>query len=393
MRHGIFLPPFLTLQQSVSLGLQRNFEVLRVMDDLGFDEAWIGEHHSGGWEPISSPEIFIAGAVEQTRRLQFGTGVISLPYHNPFNAANRIVQLDHQTRGRVMFGFGPGIASSDAHMLGIEPEVTRSRMAQSLDVIVRLLRGEVVTEKTDWYDLRDARLHLLPFTKPNPELAVASVVTPSGSQLAGKYGTGMLCMGAGDEDGFKVLDRNWEFAEKSAAEHGQTMDRSKVRIVLGMHLAETVEKARENIRFAIRPFIDYINNNFPRYQIPEGQDTVDWVMERKIAGMIVGTPEYAIERIEQVQEKLGAFGTVLINGFNWADHRETLRSLELYADYVIPHFERESVARQSSYDWITERQTGFAEQRVRARDQAFLAAGHSVPESHGNSDRAGSLAI
>jgi len=128
MRHGIFLPPFHTIEQNATLGLQRDFELLRVMDDLGFDEAWIGEHHSGGWEPISSPEIFIAGAVERTRRLQFGTGVISLPYHNPFNVANRIVQLDHQTRGRVMFGFGPGLLASDAHMLGVEPEETRRRI-------------------------------------------------------------------------------------------------------------------------------------------------------------------------------------------------------------------------------------------------------------------------
>jgi len=85
-------------------------------------------------------------------------------------------------------------------------------MAQSLDVIIRLLRGEVVNEETDWYNLQDARLHILLFTRPLLELAVASVVTPSGSQLAGKYGTGILCMGARDEDGFKVFDRHWEFA-------------------------------------------------------------------------------------------------------------------------------------------------------------------------------------
>ena len=245
MRHGIFLPPFHMPQQNATLALQRDFELLRVMDDLGFDEAWIGEHHSGGWETISSPEIFIAGAVERTRRLQFGTGVISLPYHNPFNVASRIVQLDHQTRGRVMFGFGPGLLASDAHMLGVEPEQTRQRMAQALDVIVRLLRGEVVTEETDWYKLQDARLHLLPFTRPYPELAVASVITPSGAQIAGEYDTAMLCLAAGDQDGFPVLDRNWAIAEKVAAEHGRTMDRSRVRIVLGVHLAETVQDGKQ----------------------------------------------------------------------------------------------------------------------------------------------------
>jgi limonene 1,2-monooxygenase len=375
MRHGIFLPPFHTIQQNATLGLQRDFELLHVMDDLGFDEAWIGEHHSGGWEPISSPEVFIAGAAERTRRLKFGTGVISLPYHNPFNVATRIVQLDHQTRGRVMFGFGPGLLASDAHMLGVEPEQTRSRMAQSLDVIVRLLHGEVVTEQTDWYNLRDARLHLLPFTRPTPELAVASVITPSGAQVAGKYDTAMLCLAAGEEEGFKVLDTNWGIAEKVAADCGRSMDRSRVRIVMGMHLADTVEKARENIRFAISPFIDYINNNLPRHFVPEAQDVVDWVIEHKFGGAVVGTPDLAIERIERVMEKQPGFGTVLINGFNWADHHETVRSMELYADYVIPYFERQHVARQSSYDWITERQAGFAEKRVRAVEQAFAAAG------------------
>lgn len=379
MRHGIFLPPFHTIGQNATLGLQRDFELLSHMDDLGFDEAWIGEHHSGGWEPVSSPEVFIAGAVERTRRLQFGTGVISLPYHNPFNVANRIVQLDHQTRGRVMFGFGPGLLASDAHMLGIEPEQTRGRMAQALDVIVRLLRGEVVTEQTDWYNLQDARLQLLPFTRPTPELAVASVLTPSGANLAGKYDTAMLCMAAGEDDGFKVLDTNWAIAEKVAADHGRTMDRSRVRIVVGMHLADTVEQARENIRFAIRPFIDYVNNNLHRHNVPEGQDIVDWVVENRVGGAIIGTPDQAIERIERIHEKLGGFGTVLINGFNWADHHQTMRSMELYADYVIPYFERQHVARQASYDFITERQAGFAEKRVRAVEQA-IAAGGGAPE-------------
>jgi limonene 1,2-monooxygenase len=373
MRHGIFMPPFHRLEQSATLGFERDFETLQIMDDLGFDEAWIGEHHSGGWETISSPEVFIAGAAERTKRLKFGTGVISLPYHNPFNVANRMVQLDHQTRGRVMFGFGPGLLASDAHMLGLEPEQSRTRMAQSLDVIVRLLRGEVVTEKTDWYDLRDARLHLLPYTKPDLELAVASVVTPSGGQLAGKYGTALLCLAAGELDGFNVLDTNWAIAEKSAAENGQTVDRSRIRIVIGLHLADTVEKAHKNLQFATREFIEYVDNNFPRHKIPQDQDAVDWVIDHKVG--IVGTPDQAIARIEEIQEKLGSFGTVLINGFPWADHHETIRSLELYADYVIPHFEREREARKASYDWITERQTGFAEQRVRAVEKAFTDAG------------------
>jgi len=149
--------------------MHRDLELMEWLDRLGFDEAWIGEHHSAGFETISSPELFIAAAAVRTRTLRFGTGVISLPYHNPLMVANRIIQLDHQTRGRVMFGFGPGLLVSDALMLGIDPQVQRDRMAQALDVILRLLDGQTVTEQTDWFNLQNARVHLLPYTQPRPE--------------------------------------------------------------------------------------------------------------------------------------------------------------------------------------------------------------------------------
>src|SRR6185369_11539707 len=112
------------------------------VDELGFDEYWVGEHHSAGMETIASPEMFIAAAAERTKRIRFGTGVISLPYHNPLMVANRVIQLDHQTMGRCMFGFGPGLLASDAIMLGIDPAVQRDRLADGLDVVIRLLAGE-----------------------------------------------------------------------------------------------------------------------------------------------------------------------------------------------------------------------------------------------------------
>ena len=95
--------------------LHRDLELVEWLDQLGYDEAWIGEHHSAGFEIIASPELFIAAAAERTKHIRLGTGVISLPYHNPLMVADRIMQLDHKTRGRVMFGVGPGLLPSDAH--------------------------------------------------------------------------------------------------------------------------------------------------------------------------------------------------------------------------------------------------------------------------------------
>src|ERR1700685_1038744 len=237
MRNGIFLAPFHSLDQDPTEALHRDLELCEWLDKLGYDEAWIGEHHSAGFEIISSPEVFIAAAAERPKRTRPGPGVVSLPYHNPLMTANRMIQLDHQTRGRVMFGVGPGLLPSDAMMLGINPMTQRDRMMEGLQVIMRLFDGEVVTEKSDWYNLVNARAPLLPYTKPHPEIAVASAVSPSGGRAAGKYGFGVVCAAAAHVDGVRALAAQLRLANEIAAESGRTMDRSRLRLVGAGHPA------------------------------------------------------------------------------------------------------------------------------------------------------------
>ena len=268
LRHGIFLPPFHPMDENPAACMDRDLELMQWLDRLGFHEAWIGEHHSAGWETISSPELFIAVAAERTRSIRFGTGVISLPYHNPLMTANRIIQLDHHTRGRVMFGAGPGLLASDALMLGIDPNTQRDRMAEALDVILRFFNGEIVTEKTDWYTFVNARAHLRPYTRPHPEVAVVSAVTPSGGRLAGKYNLSMICVAATNPFGYDALAANWQIANDIAAEQGRTMDPARLRLVGPMHIAETREKAFENCRFGFERYLGYLNNNQPRFIVP-----------------------------------------------------------------------------------------------------------------------------
>src|SRR6185369_8909163 len=209
MKFGIFLAPFHQLGEDPTLSLERDLELIEWLDYLGFDEAWIGEHHSAGWEIIASPEIFIMAAAERTKNIKLGTGVISLPYHNPLMVANRMVLLDHLTRGRVMLGVGPGALVTDALMLGIEPNDQRPRMEESMRAIVHLLTSEEpLTVETDWFTLRNARLHLRPFTQPHFPLAVASAGSPAGMLMAGTFGLDVLGIsgprrdqGAGSEGG------------------------------------------------------------------------------------------------------------------------------------------------------------------------------------------------
>jgi limonene 1,2-monooxygenase len=149
LRAGIFLPPFHPADEDPTLCMERDFELIEYLEKLGFAEAWIGEHHSGGFELYGAPDLFIATAAARTKRIMLGTGVLSLPYHHPFILADRMVQLDHQTRGRAMFGVGPGLLTSDAMILGIDPETQRARMEDSLEIITRLMAGETITKTSD----------------------------------------------------------------------------------------------------------------------------------------------------------------------------------------------------------------------------------------------------
>ncbi len=402
MRNGIFLAPFHPLNEDPTEALQRDLELIEHLDRLGYEEAWIGEHHSAGFEIIASPELFIAAAAERTRRIRLGTGVVSLPYHHPLMVANRIVQLDHMTRGRIMFGVGPGLLPSDAFMLGIPVAEQRDRMAEALDVILRLLRGEIVTEETAWYTLRNARCHLLPYTRPHPEVAVASTITPSGGRLAGRYGLGMLCVAATTLPGYDALGSNWQIACEIAAERGAEMDRSRLRLVGPVHLAETREQARANVEYGVHEWIRYFTSINPTAAGDDlaASDPVAAMVESGRA--VVGTPEDAVEQIRRLEEKTGGFGCFLQLAHNWANFENTKKSYELWARHVAPVLRDANRNREVSLRWANENAGEFigaaisAVQRMfakhgeeeaarRGRERAPGTAGAAAPTGRGSS--------
>ncbi len=220
LRFGAFLAPHHPIGEHPMLQFRRDLDLVEQLDRLGYDEFWCGEHHSSGWEMIASPEMFLAAAGERTKRIRLATGVVSLPYHHPFNVAQRMVQLDHMTGGRAIFGSGPGALASDAHTLGIDPMVQRDRQDEAIGVIRRLLRGERVTHESDWFTLQDAALQLLPLQEEMP-FAVASQISPSGMTLAGKHGIGVISIGSLSEEGLNALPTQWGFAETAGAEARQ----------------------------------------------------------------------------------------------------------------------------------------------------------------------------
>jgi limonene 1,2-monooxygenase len=345
LRFGIFLAPFHPAGENPTLALERDLELIQHLDRLGYDEAWIGEHHSAGSEIIASPEIFIAAAAERTRHIKLGTGVTSVAYHNPLWVAERMVLLDHLTRGRTMLGIGPGSLPTDSAMIGLNPTDTRELLDQNLEIIMQLLRtDEPVTVETTTHRLIDARLHLRPYTQPHFDIAVAAVASPTGPRLAGRYGVGLLSVGATlTPEGFDALGHHWGIAEERAQAYGQTVDRADWRLVGLVHAAETREQAYKDVEYGIEQWFRYFEGvaAFPQMGI-EGEhalrEMVDFVNESGVGA--IGTWQDVAAQIDKLDKQSnGGFGCYLLLAHEWANPAATHRSYELIAQHVMPQFQ------------------------------------------------------
>ena len=380
MKFGIFLAPFHRLGENPTLAMNRDVELLEWLDWLGYDEAWIGEHHSAGWELIASPELVIAAAAERTKHIRLGSGVTSLPYHHPLLVAQRFVQLDHMTRGRAMLGCGPGALTSDAYMLGIEPTTLRPRMIESLEAITRLLKcEEPVTMKTDWFELQEARLHLAPYSDPCFEIAVASTITPFGMIAAGRFGIGVLSIGAGLPGGPEALAKQWQIAEETAAKHGKAMDRKSWRVVVNAHIAEDDEQALREVKVGERcETVTYFEDTLGR---PPGRADDPLREGVKMGTTLVGSPETVAKGIRRLLEySQGGFGGILFRAHEWANREQTLRSYELFARHVIPQFQGSLETIVGSNQFVRDNRQRVVGGTVEAVRRAFTDHGRAVPE-------------
>jgi limonene 1,2-monooxygenase len=384
LRFGIFMAPFHPAGENPTLALERDLDLIVHLDKLGYDEAWIGEHHSAGSEIIASPEIFIATAAERTRHIKLGTGVISVAYHNPYMVAERAVLLDHLTRGRFMLGMGPGSLPTDAIMLGLDPTETRPLLEEGVDVILKLLRGdEPVTSQTKMWNLVDARLHLRPYSDPLFDVAVPAVASPSGPRLAGRYGVGLLSIGATQSEGFDLLGLHWGVMEERAAKYDTIADRQQWRLVGMMHIAETKEQAYKNVEFGIAQWFNYFQKvaAFPQMAVAGDnvREMIDFVNSSGLGS--IGTADMACEQIERLTKQSGGFGSYLQLAHEWANPVATHRSYELIAQRVMPEFQGQASSTLNAKARAVESRPELADRNMKAveemvaKHQTELAAG------------------
>ncbi len=362
-RFGAFLAPHHLPGESPTLQIQRDLDLVQHLDRLGYAEFWCGEHHSTGWETIASPEMFLAGAAMRTGRIRLGTGVVSLPYHHPFNVAQRLVQLDHMSQGRAMLGTGPGALPSDAHTFGIDPIVLRDRQDEAIGVIKRLLAGEPrFTYQCEWFELNDAALQILPLQDEIP-MAAASMVSPSGMTIAGKYGDGALSIGSMSTEGIQSLPMQWSFAEEAADKHGQVVNRANWRVMFNWHIAESREKAYEEVEHGLlRWHNDYTVGTLQRPGVEPFESTEDAIAALALgegSAAVIGTPDDLIQRVLEMYEVTGGFGVAIGFVNDWASPQNTMKSWDMVARYVIPEVNGQLASMRESNQFVIDHREYF----------------------------------
>jgi limonene 1,2-monooxygenase len=384
MRFGIFLAPFHKPGINPTLALEQDLELVQWLDRCGYDEAWCGEHHSAGTEISASPEIFMAVASQRTRHIRLGTGVVSVSYHNPLWVAERIVQLDHLTRGRVMLGLGPGSLPTDGAMIGLSQSQTRGLLEDGVQVINQLLTSDApVNFENDRWTLRDARLHLRPWSNPLFDVSVAAVASPTGPKLAGRYGWGLLSIGATTAAGFDALALHWDVMQQQAAHYGTAVDRAKWRLVGMVHCAETMDQAYRDVEYGMAHWFEYFQAvaAFPQMAVPGAnvKEMIAFVNESGFGA--IGTPDMVKAQIDRLwAQSNGGFGAYLMLAHNWANFDATRRSYDLIARHVFPHFQGQHASTMQAAERARAARPALAEVHAKAvevagqRYQAEVAA-------------------
>ncbi|WP_105970554.1 LLM class flavin-dependent oxidoreductase [Streptomyces geranii] len=365
-RIGLFLSPVHETGQDPHLALHRSLDLVELADRLNFDEAWFGEHHTLGWGLVGAPETLIAAASQRTRQIRLAHGVVPLSGHHPFHVASRAVHLHHLTRGRYILGVGPGVPF-DATMFGLDGKEQRKRLDEALPTLLELVNGEErVTQKTDWYELVDAKLQLPRFGPGPIEVALAtsgtSVTSP---RLIGRYGLSMtsfalpfalLTPGAPEHMG---LAQQWKHAQEAADEHGRTLRREDWRVALPVHVAETREQAFAEVREGYdRWLFEYFAKAAGRDVLAPGASRATALEARvEAGGALVGSVDDVVDGVRRIQEATGGFGTLLVYVADWTSYENTNRSLELLARQVAPRLTGAADRPREAVEWAIARRS------------------------------------
>lgn len=354
MKFSLFMMPLHRPTENPSLAFERDIALIHYADELGFDEFMIGEHHSGGWETMPAPEMALAMAAAKAHRIRLGTSVTSLPYHHPFEVAERMAFLDHLTRGRAILGVGPSNLISDKRLFKLTNEQLRDMMSESLAVIVRLLESpDPISHEGKFWRFIDLRLQLRSYQSPRLPLAIATGGSREALTLAGRYDMIVLANIAKNNTRYGTKAEQWAIVDAAAKAHGRTASRDNWRLVTNIYLAETAKAAWTDVEEGMMRETAYfstvgLKSSYETYPgQPISEFTPQSCVERR--DWIVGTPDDAIAWIEEKIRETGGFGGVMLTTHEWVEPEKNRKSMELFARYVMPHFRGHTATFQDEW--------------------------------------------
>ena len=359
MKFGFFMMPAHSHFENPTLAFERDLQLIEYAESLGFDEFWVGEHHSGGWETIPAPDIFLAAAATRTKRIRLGTAVINLSYHHPFDVAERMAFLDHLAYGRVMLGCGPGVLAPDIQLFGLDPTELRPMMNESLDIILKLYREDgLVSYDGKYWQVKDMEVQVKPYQEPHLPIYAVSSGSGNSIRVAAERGLGVIS-GAYTQPGAMDISQQWGAYEELSAAAGHTPRRDNWRLSTSIYLADSMEQAMQDVAEGV---MDEANQYFFQtggkvtYEAYPGQPaeeiTLDQIIDQR--KWIIGDPDYCVQRIKELEETTGGFGGLLMVSVEWTSTEKWLHSLELFARYVMPQFNRSLRGIQASYNRMVE---------------------------------------
>ena len=352
MNFGLFMMPVHHPDKGLPRTLKEDMNTVVTADRLGFDEAWIGEHFTIPWENLPAPDLFIAKAFALTENIKLGTGVVLLQLHDPKMLAHRMSMLDHLGEGRFYFGVGTGGVPTEFEFFGIDEEKRHARAAETLDAVLKIWESDGTLDyQGEFHQIKSPTpitevglgLWHKPLTLPHPPIAVAGVSRNSSTiEWAGEHGWIPL---TGDILPLAHVPTHWEAYKRGAAKAGRTADRRDWRVSLMIHVAETTEKARDNVlnHGMAQTFNEYFLPLFRKLgflnivkaddSIPDDAITVEYLMDDR---WIVGDPDHCVKKIREAYDAVGGFGTLLQTNMDWDSPEIGLKSLELFSKHVAP---------------------------------------------------------
>ncbi len=366
MRLGMFMMPLHPAGRAMHEYLAEDTEKALLLEKLGFDELFIGEHFTAATEPYPSPLMFAASLLPRTERLIFGTGVINAPLHHPAMIAAEAAQFDHLSKGRFILGIGTGSTPTDIEMMNAptDPGERGRMLAESIEMIQQIWASDPPYDLAGKYwttrikDTLNPGLNFgwlpKPYQKPHPPIAIPSSTPDSASvKVAGRKGWSVISAPLLSNEG---LAAHWALYRQGCQDAGRPADGNKWRICRSVHVAATDEEARAHVyspESGYRHFYGHMHKVYSqigrigvfksRPDMRDDEVTVDTLIGQRT---IFGSPKTVLSELIRMREQVGPFGTLLLSAVDWAGpnaawERESLSRLALD---IMPAFREQTVA-------------------------------------------------